>query len=94
MARAEIGTTGGCTNRRLPRHLMTHADDLCVHTMCRFTWIRDSSFTIYALIRLGFTAEATAFMDFIQARIANASPDAPLQIMFGIRGETELEEVG
>ena len=33
-------------------------------------------------------------MDFIQARIANASPDAPLQIMFGIRGETELEEVG
>jgi hypothetical protein len=35
----------------------------------RFTWVRDSSFTLYALIRLGFTDEANAYMDFILARL-------------------------
>ena len=28
----------------------------------RYTWIRDASFTVYAMIRLGFTEEATAYM--------------------------------
>jgi GH15 family glucan-1,4-alpha-glucosidase len=28
----------------------------------RYTWIRDASFTLYALMRLGYTAEASAFM--------------------------------
>ena len=59
----------------------------------RFSWIRDASFTVYALIRLGFTAEATAYMDFIQSRISTASKGRPLQIVFGIRGETDLTEV-
>ncbi|KAF9511362.1 glycoside hydrolase family 15 protein [Hydnum rufescens UP504] len=35
----------------------------------RFSWIRDSSFTLYALIRLGFTEEATAFTEFIFDRL-------------------------
>lgn len=35
----------------------------------RYTWIRDSSFTIYSLIRLGFTEEATAFMEWLSKRI-------------------------
>jgi hypothetical protein len=35
----------------------------------RFTWVRDASFTLYALIRLGFTDEANAYMDFILARL-------------------------
>lgn len=59
----------------------------------RFSWIRDASFTVYALIRLGFTAEATAYMDFIQSRISNCSKNSPLQIMFGIRPETDLSEI-
>lgn len=59
----------------------------------RYTWIRDASFTVYALIRLGFTAEATAFMDFIQGRIKTCGKGRPLQIMFGIRGETDMWEV-
>src|SRR5690606_2728924 len=28
----------------------------------RYTWIRDASFTLYALMRLGYTEEVTAFM--------------------------------
>jgi len=50
-------------------------------TISRYTWIRDSSFTLYALIRLGFTAEANAFMDFIFSRLAHRNPDGSLNIM-------------
>src|ERR1043166_765010 len=44
----------------------------------RYTWIRDASFTIYALMRLGYNAEATAFMRWIEARCAQLKPDSPL----------------
>ncbi|KAG8751851.1 hypothetical protein FRC12_012234 [Ceratobasidium sp. 428] len=47
----------------------------------RFSWIRDSSFTLYALIRLGFTDEANAYMDFIFRRLQQRNPDGSLNIM-------------
>jgi GH15 family glucan-1,4-alpha-glucosidase len=34
----------------------------------RFCWIRDSSFTIYILLRMGFRSEAEAYMNFISDR--------------------------
>lgn len=34
----------------------------------RFSWIRDSSFTINAFLKLGLTEEATAYMKFLEAR--------------------------
>ena len=34
----------------------------------RYTWIRDSSFTLYGLMRLGYTDEADAFMRWVMAR--------------------------
>lgn len=58
----------------------------------RFTWIRDASFTLYALLRLGFTDEASHFMQWIQKRIENLGADGQLQIMYGIRGEEHLKE--
>jgi GH15 family glucan-1,4-alpha-glucosidase len=59
----------------------------------RYTWIRDAAFTIYAFLRIGFTEEARAFMDFLSG-ICSASSEAegPLQIMYGIDGRTTLTE--
>jgi GH15 family glucan-1,4-alpha-glucosidase len=36
----------------------------------RYSWIRDSAFTVYALLRIGFTEEAKAFMEWLMKRIA------------------------
>jgi GH15 family glucan-1,4-alpha-glucosidase len=58
----------------------------------RYTWIRDASFTLYGLIRLGFTEEAEAFMKWIEQRCDELNPDGSLQIMYGIDGRHELPE--
>ncbi|TFY72621.1 hypothetical protein EVG20_g363 [Dentipellis fragilis] len=58
----------------------------------RASWIRDSSFTLYALIRLGFTHEANAYMDFIFDRLKDRNPDGSLQIMYTIHGEKLFPE--
>jgi GH15 family glucan-1,4-alpha-glucosidase len=58
----------------------------------RYTWIRDASFTIYALLRLGYTEEAQAFMRWIEDRCSDLNPDGSLQIMYGIDGSRKLTE--
>ncbi|KAG7442341.1 glycoside hydrolase family 15 protein [Guyanagaster necrorhizus] len=59
----------------------------------RASWIRDSSFTLYALIRLGFTHEANAYLEFIFERLRHKNPDGSLQIMYTIHGGKDLEEI-
>ena len=58
----------------------------------RYTWIRDSAFTLYALLRIGFTDEAKAFMNFLDARCHEMAPDGSLQVMYGIDGRHILNE--
>ena len=60
----------------------------------RYTWIRDAAFSLYALLRLGFTDEAAAFMDWLRERFREDRPgrSGPLQIMYGIDGRSELKE--
>jgi len=58
----------------------------------RYTWIRDASFTLYALIRLGFLNESKAFNRFLEARCRELAPNQPLQIMFGIDARPDLPE--
>ncbi|MDH3603180.1 MAG: glycoside hydrolase family 15 protein [Candidatus Tectomicrobia bacterium] len=58
----------------------------------RYTWIRDASFTLYGLIRLGFTEEAGAFMRWIEERCGECNPDGTLQIMYGLDGHHDLTE--
>ncbi|QSR86966.1 glycoside hydrolase family 15 protein [Candidatus Methylacidiphilum infernorum] len=60
----------------------------------RFSWIRDSAFTIYAFMRLGFTEEAQRYMEFLSKVYRGFSGDKPpLQVMYGIDGKTELKEM-
>jgi GH15 family glucan-1,4-alpha-glucosidase len=61
----------------------------------RYTWIRDTAFSLYALLRLGFTEEAEAFMGWLSDRYREGAGrgDGPLQIMYGIDGRPNLEEL-
>jgi len=58
----------------------------------RYAWIRDSSFSLYTLLRLGYTAEARSFMHWIEERCGDLNPDGSLQIMYGLDGRKELSE--
>ncbi|MFL6695758.1 MAG: glycoside hydrolase family 15 protein [Vitreoscilla sp.] len=56
----------------------------------RFCWLRDATFTLYALLGLGFVEEAEAWRAWLVRAVAG-SPDA-LQIMYGVAGERRLDE--
>ncbi|KAM5541269.1 hypothetical protein V8D89_005198 [Ganoderma adspersum] len=58
----------------------------------RASWIRDSSFTLYALIRLGFTYEANAYMEFIFERVRTRDPDGSLKIMYGFESSPNWDK--
>ncbi len=59
----------------------------------RYTWLRDATFTLYALIRLGFVAEAEAFIDWLKGRLSDDAERGPLQVMYRIDGGQKLDEV-
>ena len=59
----------------------------------RYTWIRDAAFTLYGLLRIGFTKEAEKFMHWLEARCHELNPDGSLQIMYGIDGRHALPEI-
>ena len=58
----------------------------------RFTWLRDATFTLYALIRLGFVNETEAFIDWLKDRLSDDAQRGPLQVMYGVDGRLDLEE--
>ena len=56
----------------------------------RYTWMRDSTFTLQALHYLNLDWEADEFMQFVADLEPNA--DGALQIMYGIDGRRDLTE--
>jgi GH15 family glucan-1,4-alpha-glucosidase len=58
----------------------------------RYTWLRDSAFTLYSLLTLGLTDEAEAFMGWLDARCHELKGDGLLQPMYTIDGGHELPE--
>jgi GH15 family glucan-1,4-alpha-glucosidase len=60
----------------------------------RYSWVRDASFTIYILLRMGFSQEAEAYTGYIFQRIKEAKVrHGALPIMFTIWGGTEIPEI-
>ena len=60
----------------------------------RFTWVRDASFSVRTLVRLGYTAEAAAFGAWLRDRVTEQAGSAtgPLNIMYRVDGDPELDE--
>jgi GH15 family glucan-1,4-alpha-glucosidase len=58
----------------------------------RYCWIRDASFTLYALMRLGFEEEAGQFMGWLEERCRALNPDGSLQPMYSVIGHDRLSE--
>jgi GH15 family glucan-1,4-alpha-glucosidase len=57
----------------------------------RYCWIRDATFTLYALIMSGYTAEAIAWRNWLLRAIAG-DPES-MQILYGPSGERRLPEL-
>ena len=58
----------------------------------RATWIRDASFSVYALMRLGHVEEATRFMRWVGERADECDDSGMLRVMYRIDGGGDLDE--
>jgi GH15 family glucan-1,4-alpha-glucosidase len=57
----------------------------------RFCWLRDATFTLYALMTAGYRDEAQAWRDWLLRAVAGSPSD--MQIMYGCAGERRLPEL-
>jgi GH15 family glucan-1,4-alpha-glucosidase len=57
----------------------------------RFCWLRDATFTLYALLITGYREEAGAWREWLLRAAAGRPQD--LQILYGIAGERRLSEM-
>ena len=58
----------------------------------RFSWIRDSAFSMYAMLRLGLTDEADHFITWIEQRCGELADASELGLMYRVDGDTDLAE--
>lgn len=58
----------------------------------RYTWIRDASFTIYSLLKLGYQKEARNFINWVEKQCDDIDDAGSLSLMYGIDGRKELHE--
>jgi GH15 family glucan-1,4-alpha-glucosidase len=60
----------------------------------RYTWVRDGSFSVYALLAMGFYEEAAAFGGWLRDRVLERAGSAggPLSIMYRVDGSSDLKE--
>ena len=57
----------------------------------RYTWVRDTSFTLQALFNLGHLSETQGYLRWIEMLLFEHGA-GKMQIMYGLRGEAELPE--
>jgi GH15 family glucan-1,4-alpha-glucosidase len=58
----------------------------------RYSWLRDSSFTLYAFMRLGFTGESKRFRQWLRGRLNFEATTGPLQVLYTLGGRKEVPE--
>jgi GH15 family glucan-1,4-alpha-glucosidase len=60
----------------------------------RYTWVRDGSFSVYALLGLGYVDEAAAFLGWLRDRAQEQAGEGsgPLKIMYRVDGSSDLTE--
>jgi GH15 family glucan-1,4-alpha-glucosidase len=58
----------------------------------RYAWVRDSAFTVYAFLRVGFTEEAERFLHFLEERVRELGPEAGLQVLYRVDGGIDIPE--
>ena len=60
----------------------------------RYTWIRDASFSVYALLGLGYVEEAAKFLQWMRDRVSEQAGNGsgPLKIMYRVDGTSDLTE--
>lgn len=58
----------------------------------RYVWLRDASFSLYAMMRLGYVEEAEQFQQWLNAQMNFESQQGPLQVLYGIDGRHEIQE--
>jgi GH15 family glucan-1,4-alpha-glucosidase len=63
----------------------------------RYVWVRDAGFSLYALLRLGFTDEARAFIGWLSERLGRERREnhglGPLRVLYDIDGNVPADEV-
>jgi GH15 family glucan-1,4-alpha-glucosidase len=58
----------------------------------RYSWVRDSSVIVYAMMRIGFVYEAARYIDFLTSRCLDIPSGKSLQVVYRIDGSTDLAE--
>ena len=56
----------------------------------RYCWLRDATFTLYALMNAGYTTEARAWRDWLLRSVAGDPENA--QILYGVGGQRRISE--
>jgi GH15 family glucan-1,4-alpha-glucosidase len=59
----------------------------------RYTWLRDSAFSMYAMMRLGFVEEARAFSQWIRGVVRDDAERGPFGVMYRVDGGRDLDEI-
>ena len=62
----------------------------------RYVWVRDAAFSLYALLRLGFTDEAASFMRWLSERLGDPQSRSaelgPLRVLYDLDGKVPDDE--
>jgi alpha,alpha-trehalase len=58
----------------------------------RYAWVRDSTFALWGLYTIGFDQEANDFFYFVADACHSPNGMHPLQVLYGVGGEREIDE--